>query len=301
MSERRSLTFNYILVVAAIAGYGSFGLFVRWTGLAGQEDYFTFWRVLLALAVIAPICFLARKPSIFRPPAGSRGLLVFNGLAFAGQTYAAAKAINLLPVKDAVFIIYVAPVLVALAAPLVLKEKLERTTPLALAVALGGLALISFAGSGDATGGLTLAGVIWALFSAVCYAAVILSLKALRQKVDTLTVMLYPSVVVVLVFLPFVRFRLPQITAAGWAALVVTAMLHGVLLGIVYVYAVKKIKAQHVGIISYVDPVAATFLAFAFLGEVPLWQDYVGGALIVLAGAIVILSAEREVVEEPWA
>ena len=123
-----------------------------------------------------------------------------------------------MPVKDAIFIIYLAPILVAAFAPLILKEKLERMTVLALAVALGGLALISFSQSG-AGKSLSPVGVGWAVLSAVCYAGIILTLKMLREKLPAFTIYVYADLVLLLLLLPTVGFRLPQISGKSWAAI----------------------------------------------------------------------------------
>ncbi len=53
-------------------------------------------------------------------------------------------------------------------------------------------------------------------------------------------------------------------------------------------------KAQHLGIISYVEPVSTIFYGWFLLSETPGWQDLLGGLLIVLAGLIIFLKPSRE-------
>ncbi len=66
---------------------------------------------------------------------------------------------------------------------------------------------------------------------------------------------------------------------------------HTALAGLVYVHAVKRVKAQHVGIIAYLEPLSAVLFGLAFLGERPGWQDLAGGVLIIAAGSLVMRRA----------
>ena len=143
MQESGSNRLAYILAVLLMAAYGSYGVFVRWTGITGKEQYIVFWRTLVGLVFIAALILVTRNLKQLRIR-DHYVLLIASGVSVALQFYASSKAINLLPVSDAMFIIYLAPVLVAAFAPFVLGEKLEGWTVVALSVALGGLALISF-------------------------------------------------------------------------------------------------------------------------------------------------------------
>ena len=279
----------YGLAFLVLAAFGSYGVFVRWSGLAGKEQYIVFWRVLIGLAIVVPFILITRQSRQLK--INSHYVLLFaTGVVVALQAYTGSKAMNLLPVSDALFIIYLAPVLVAASAPLVLKEKLEGGTIAALAIAIGGLAVISFAGRGGSAKSLNMSGVLFALVAAVCYAVMILTIKILRESVPALAVYFYQALTVLVVTLPFAGWRLPPgITGKGWAALFVIGAFHSALLSLAYVYIAKRVKAQHLGVISYVEPVSSTLFAFLLLGETPGWQNYVGGALIIAAGIIVLM------------
>lgn len=288
--------FEYVAAFFVMAAFGFFGILVRWVGLPGKEQYVVFWRVLFGLALVSVVMLATRQTRQLKLR-GSYLLLLLNGAFFAAQSYSSTRAIYLLPVSDAIFIIYLAPVLVAAFAPLVLKEKLEKMTIPALAVALAGLGLISFSQNTGAKP-LNLAGVGFALLSAACYTGTVLTLKMLREKLPSLTIYFYASLVLLALLFPSVGFRIPEISSKGWLALAALGILSGSL-SIIYVHIVKKVKAQHIGVISYMDPVSATFLAFIFLGETPGWQDYLGAGLIIAAGVMVLSRwspfAERQV------
>ena len=289
MTDSRGSIFEYSLAFLTLAAYGSFSVFVRWSGLKGSEQYLVFWRVLFGISfTLAFVAMTGRFRELV--PRDYRLLLVISGFIFAFQGIATTKAINMLPVSDAIFIIYLSPVLVAVMAPVFLKEKLEGTTIVALLIAVGGLAIISFTGRGGGGGAINYTGVGYAALAAVGYAVLVIMLKKMREKMPTVTIIIWQDLVMLLTLLPFVGFHLPPgIDAKGWGCLLVIGFFHSSVLALVYVYVAKKVKAQHLGVISYADPVFSTIFAFVFLGENPGWPTCVGGALIIAAGIMVVL------------
>jgi drug/metabolite transporter (DMT)-like permease len=155
----------YALICVAPVVWGMSGVLVHWTGLAGHEQVLVFWRSVFASAFCAALILIVRKPGLLRP-SGQPLLLVASGLATAAFTICAFKAYNMVSIGTATFIMYLAPVFVALMAPLFLKEKLEGTTLLCLAVALSGTGLLAWGQSGG-SGKSALSGSLLAFGSAV--------------------------------------------------------------------------------------------------------------------------------------
>jgi len=58
--------------------------------------------------------------------------------------------------------------------------------------------------------------------------------------------------------------------------------------GYVYIWSLRHVTAQTIGILAYIEPVSAALMAWAFLGESLDWQIVVGGALVIAAGATVV-------------
>ncbi len=287
--EREKAGLDYILIAGAAILWGSVGVFLRWVELPGKEHFVVFIRSVMGAAFLAGLITARGKRDELYP--GKHPLLLLgSGVLLALHWVLFLKALNNLPIGDAEFITYLAPVLVALLSPVILKEGLEGTTLLALGLALAGMALISLTGQEGGTGSTT-AGIVFALSAAVSYALLLFILKYLREDTPTLTVSFYQLAVNALVLSPFCAFRDFSVSARGWASLAVLGMLHTGLAGVVYVYAVKRVKAQHVGIIAYLEPASAMLFGFLFLEEIVGWQDLLGGFLIVAAGAMVIRRA----------
>lgn len=286
VGEPASALVPYLLLCAAPVIWGWSGVLVRWAGLPGQEYVLIFWRSVFALAFYAVIALLARDPRLFRPRSGSL-LLVGSGLATAAYTICAFKAYNLIAIGTATFIIYLAPVFVALLAPLVLKEKLERSTVLCLAIALTGTALLSLGQKGGG-GGSWWTGALLALAGAVLWAVMMLIWKKLRETHSSLTIGMWTHGVCGLVYLPFAIPATGSLEAKGWASIAVFGVVVIGGAGLIYLYAVKRVRAQDAALLSYIEPVSAMVLGLALLGEVPTWQDFAGAALIIVAGVLLL-------------
>ena len=284
--QTRSELAPYLLICLAPVVWGWSGVLVRWAGLPGKEYILIFWRSSFALAFFALAILVMRDARLFRPGA-SPVLLVASGLATAVYTICAFKAYNLIAIGPATFIIYLAPVFVAMLAPLVLKEKLERSTILCLAIALAGTGLLSWGQTGG-TQSSRLQGALLALAGAVCWAVLMLLWKKLRETHSPLTIGLWTNGVCVIAYAPFAIPRTGIITAKGWAAIAVLGIVVIGAAGLVYIYAIKRVKAQDAALLSYIEPVSAMLLGLALLGEVPHWQDFVGAALIIAAGVLLL-------------
>jgi drug/metabolite transporter (DMT)-like permease len=56
--------------------------------------------------------------------------------------------------------------------------------------------------------------------------------------------------------------------------------------------ALKDVTAQAAGLLAYLDPVSASFLAWAILGQDLGWQVALGGLAVLVGGALVVLYEE---------
>jgi len=284
--EARISLLPYLLICVAPVLWGLSGVLVRWAGLPGKEYIIIFWRSSFALAFFSVVILTARDVTLFRP-GSSPVLLVSSGLATAVYTICAFKAYNLVAIGTATFIIYLAPIFVALLAPLVLKEKLERSTILCLAIALAGTGLLSWGQTGG-SGHSRLEGALLALAGAVCWAILMLIWKKLRETHSPLTIGLWTNGVCAIAYAPFAIPRTGIITAKGWASIAVFGIVVIGAAGLIFMYAIKRVKAQDAGLLSYIEPVSAMLLGLGLLGEVPNWQDFVGAALIIAAGVLLL-------------
>ncbi|MGQ9691441.1 MAG: DMT family transporter [Thermoproteota archaeon] len=137
-----------------------------------------FFRVLFASMVLTPLLLLARRHEAFEAAKALRSMLVLGAFPTLGWAFL-FQSMKLIAIADAVLLSYMALVFVALLAPLLLGEEVEKTTVLALALCVSGTFIISYE-YGFQAGSLNILGVFSGLLAGLAYAGfIILSKKTL--------------------------------------------------------------------------------------------------------------------------
>jgi len=285
-TEKDNTRLQYALVCLAPAVWGASGVLVRWTHLGGHEQVLIFYRSCFAVGFVALVMLVSGRLADFRPR-GQTLMLVASGLITAAFALCVFKAYNLLPIGVATFILYLFPVLVAVMAPLILKEPTERITVLCLAIALGGTALLSWGRISGASAS-SARGLAWGFGSAFFWALLVVLWKKLRETTSPLTIDLWTNAVAAVVFAGFAIPSTGLVTPSAWVVIAVFGSLSFGGASLAYIYALKGVKAQDAALLSYIEPVSAMILGFLALGESPTWLDLVGAALIVAAGALLL-------------
>lgn len=88
-----------------------------------------------------------------------------------------------------------------------------------------------------------------------------------------------------LTFLPFIpkefiTWNFSNLNIAGWTGIIFGVFFSSAIAYYLFYYGVSKLNAQDVGIFTYIDPVAAIFVAAPLLHEYPNLFYLIGGALI---------------------
>lgn len=251
------------------------------------------------------LLFNRRALRVTRRELAYLALFGVTGVAFVQWLY--FVAIDRLPIGIALLIQYLAPLLVALWARYVFHEPVRRRIWLALALALAGLAVIvEVWGGGIALDGL---GVAASLAAAGAYALYILMAERAVKAHDPLVVACYGFLFAALFWFavqPLWQFPARRLTAdvsllgnlehvALPAWLLVTFVIAGGTMasfGLI-VSALRHVSATRVGIVAMLEPVAAAFVAWLWLGE-SLGPEQLTGGAIVLAGIVLAQSARDE-------
>jgi drug/metabolite transporter (DMT)-like permease len=235
-----------------------------------------FWRVALALPVLWIFAF--------RPLKGPKLLFFAAGIAFAGDLAFWHKAIQFTSVANSTLLANLASIFVTLAAWLLWRQRPRPLFLVALALALGGVALLvhaSLAFSATALLGDAL-GVVTAMF----YAWYILAVKGLRDRgAATLQVMAVTSTLTAAILFPVALASgepmLPA-SAYGWWILVGLALVtHAAGQGLI-AYALAHLPAAFSSVGLLLQPVVAACFAWLLLSE-PLLPLQIAGGLVVLA------------------
>jgi drug/metabolite transporter (DMT)-like permease len=221
-------------------------------------------------------------------------LLVFAGVAFAGDLGFWHWSIKLTSVANSTLLANLAPIFVTPTAWLIFRERIRGLFLIALLLALGGVTVMvraSFAIDsahvwGDALG----------IITAVFYAAYLVSIKLLRESLSTLRIMAWSTAITAICLFPVAIISgndLIAATWAGWAVLIGIAWFSHIGGQGLIAFALAHLPAAFSSIALLVQPVAAALLAWVILGEALGTLQALGGVVVIFAIALARCAASE--------
>ncbi len=224
-------------------------------------------------ATAAVVLFL-----LFRPKLGGRGPGFFAATACCAACLTTfVVATKWTTAANAVFLQYSGVVWVFLLAPLVVGEPRHARDALAIAVALGGMALF-FGGPLEARAH---AGDAVAVVSGVFYAGLVLLLRRERGASAEAAVT-WGSVLAAAALAPIV-LRDPGVGARSAAILVLLGTIQIAAAQALFVRGLEHVRAAQAALVSMLEPIANPLWVLLVLGEVPSVFAVVGGAVVLAA------------------
>lgn len=284
MSERPGWKYLGCLIVAvASIIWGSNGVIVNWVPY--NAFVITFFRVLIGSLALLPYVLLTAKDEMVAA-LRSWKVLLRQGILLALGWVLLFYAMKLIAIGNAVLLNSTAPIFVALLAPIFLKEKLEKSTLVALALSMVGIVIISLQRDLDVSN-LNLPGVVLALLAGLGYAAFIISSKNALSRFSNQVVALYSYFVATILLSPFVIGAEFVPGPVPWLLLVMLGVFNTAFAVTLYLKGLSMVKAQKAVVFTYFEPASAVVFGFLFLGQPPTPLMLVGGLLILVAGYIV--------------
>jgi drug/metabolite transporter (DMT)-like permease len=260
-----------------------------------------FYRCGFAAVVLVAIGVL-RHADAYRTLSRARwGLATLSGL-FLGAHFATwIPSLSYTSVAASTVIVTTQPLWVALFGRLI-GERTSRRALIGIAVALGGTLVITGGDLGG--GGRAVMGDLLALAGALCAGVYVLAGRKLRRD---MSVVVYTSIVytaatlMLAVVMAASGTRFTGYSGRVWLLFALMTIGPQFLGHTVFNYVLGHVRASVVAVAVMAEPVGATLLALAILGEAPSTGALLGGALI-LAGVYVAVVAEgtrRPEVAEP--
>jgi drug/metabolite transporter (DMT)-like permease len=233
-----------------------------------------FWRVGLAL----PLLWLRAKPVAAKPYL----IIVASGFLFAADLTLWHWSLKLTTVTNSTLLSNLAPLVVTLAAHWIFREKITPLFVVALFLGIGGMAVL--VGKSFEFGHLK--GDLLAVLTAIFYAGYLLTVKQLRQSMDSVTVMawsgLFSCPCFFLVAVLTGDTMLPA-SVQGWTILVALALISHIGGQTLIAFALGRLPASFSSITLLLQPVVAAMLAWPILGE-PITVRQIIGGIIILGG-----------------
>lgn len=188
-------------------------------------------------------------------------------------------ALKLSNVALGVLSLYTFPIFIALLEPLFLKVKFNPVYLLLGLLVLTGLYILTPDFNIESS---QVQGILFGIFSAVCYAIRILIMKQHIANYNGTMLMFYQVVIISILLFPVLFFMDLSNLENQWPyvlllALLTTAIGHSLMLR-----SLKFFSAATASIISGLQPVFGIILAFFFLAEIPNLNTFLGGSLILL-------------------
>jgi DME family drug/metabolite transporter len=271
-----------LMVTLTAASWGTWSLFLRPTGLPPSVTspilFVVMGLVALPFALRAPkVTWTRRKVSLIL---ANTAFDVLNILTFFA-------AIDVTTVAIAVLSHYLAPILIALAAPRIDNVPSKGVAPAAL-VALGGLIIILEPWSTPAEGAAL--GALLGVTSAVCYAGNMFVVRRLALEVGPTKAMSYHSLLGAVVLAPLLLTHdLGTVELPDVGLLVAGAATIGAASGVIFAIGVARIGSERAAVLTFAEPLVAVCVGVLAWSEPLRPLAIVGGVLVLGAGIHVAL------------
>lgn len=278
----------YAAALLATCSMGLMGVFIR--QLPFNDQTIAFIRFSLGFLFLAALALSRGRPywPIRRPSLYP----VLGGVCIALCMFCYIKAVKLIPLADAAFLLYLGPLLATAAAWAALGERLSLVGGLLLSAAFVGCALILGFGAGFPAAAWR--GDLFGLGAGLFYALFILVNRMTPRHIPPLTRACWQLLCAGLTFAPFAdvsAIASAPGTALAWA--LGMGFSQG-LLGVgLMIFAIGRLRAYQYGTISYLEPVVAALAGVAFYSETMTWRQALGGLIIVGGGVGQTLLAAR--------
>lgn len=274
-----------VAVAALAASWGLIAVIVREIEL--DAEVLVFYRLAFAALTLGLVAVGLRQLARLRLER-HRARVVVIAVTLAAHWFLYFATIKLSSVAVALLLAYLAPLAIALIAPLVLPEARSMVALAALVPAGAGVALVAVGGEdGGAVRPLAL---VTGLLTAATYAALVLMTKRIAAEVPVLALSFWNYAIAAVAIAPLlVGAERVAPDGSELPAVFLLGVGFTALSGFLYIWFLRHVTAQAIGILAYIEPVSGALLAWALLGETLTWPVVVGGALVIASGAAVVL------------
>lgn len=255
------------------------------------------WRVTLATLILTPLIFLRYRDELRRITPGQLGLAVLSGLFLALHFAAWITSLEYTSVLISVTLVTTNPLMVALATPFLLREKISRGTLGAILLAVVGGAIISAAGGvGTAPRqDAPLLGIGLSLLGAVAVAAYYIIGRRLRATISVIPyiwITYGAAAVTLLVVIGLNQMPVGGLSPNAYLWMTLMAIFPQLIGHSSFNYALGYLSAAFVSLTVIVEPILSSIMAFFLLQEQPKALQVAGSALILIA---LVLASREEV------
>ncbi|RUR31974.1 DMT family transporter [Vreelandella andesensis] len=272
---------SLVLAVVAAVGMATIGVISRITELNAES--ITFYRLGLGAAFLLVYLVLTKRHAALKKLPGRQ--VVISGVFLASFILFYVQAMNYTQMANAILMVYLAPIIAAVAAHTLYAERLSTQQ-----VGLIGLALFGFAMMQEFRLNLDdrqdIIGMGYALAAMLTYSGFILINRRLPRHLDDRICAFWQLLVGALVILPFALWQPEGLSAAAWQWpwLLAAGLVPGFLALLCAVMAINRLPTALYGTLAYCEPVAVVVFGWSLFGETLLPLQLAGCALVLVSG-----------------
>lgn len=244
-------------------------------------------RYSVNLALVTAVMWPRHRAALWHT--NRTGLVILRGLCLALASISMMVALRLMPVAETVAIIYIAPVMVMLAAGTLLKETVGPLGWISAALGFAGVLLIARPGSG-----LDPWGVALSLINACLATGYHLLTRILSRTETTMALMFHTALVGAVVFIVLtVALGTETMPTAVDAALMLVLGALATAGHLLFTSAYREAPASTLAPINYMHIAFATVLGWLVFQQIPGFLGFLGMGLIAAAGLLAAWRASR--------
>jgi drug/metabolite transporter (DMT)-like permease len=285
MTARR---YALVLLVLCAVLWSTGGILIKWIALPALA--FAGMRSGIAAVILLLALREWRGPWSWWHGSGA--------LAGAASMLGFVVATKLTTAANAIFLVYTAPLYVALLSAWVLREPLRGADWLTLLLVLLGMGC--FCSEQLTPEGWV--GNLCALGSGLALAWLVVCLRK-HAATSPLTILLLANVLVAVAGVPFMLTTLPD--PVSWGGLLFAGVVQLGVSTVLYSKAIPHVRAIEAVLIPVIEPVLNPVWVWLLIGEVPSGWALLGGAIVVGAvtahGLVLVRNTPREHAEMPHA
>jgi len=255
-------------------------------------------RLSIAALLLTPFALRNHADQLRRLSRRDLALALGAGALLALHFASWITSLEYVSVLVSVVLVTTNPLWVALLAPLLLKEPLQRRTLISIGVAFVGGILISLSGASGAAVpesapllGSALA-VIGAI-SAALYLIIGRRLRATLSLVPYIWLVYGAAAIVMLVVVAFSGLPLTGYASQTYLWLLLVAIIPQLIGHSTFNYALAHVSAAFVSLVTLGEPIGSAILAYFLLREVPTGIQVAGAGLILLGVGLARRRAEN--------
>jgi len=276
--------------------FGSIGVFRRYIPLSSA--WMACVRGIIGTLFLLCVVAFSKKRMDKKAIKNNLWLLLISGAGIGINWILLFEAYRYTTVAIATLCYYMAPVIVILLAPVLLREKMTAKKSICAAIAIFGMLLVSGIFDGGAATGGSGKGILFGLGAAMFYASVVLMNQFIKDisAYDKTIMQLGGATLVVLPYSlltsgvqEFATLTVPQILLLLAVGIVHTGIAYWLYFG-----SMDKLSGQTVAVYSYIDPAFAVVLSVVVLREETGVPGIIGAVLILGATLFSELNVKKK-------